>query len=177
MPRHHLEHLIELVRGEGGARRARFFAPDFLPVELENVVGFGAQERDLFLRKTVRKKDIALVVEGLELLGGKLHGRAPLDKRCGRCSALVACAYFRERAGKGQIKCAPDSAMARCSKKPKASSITGTAKGIRAASATERVTKGTIQSAASRVFSHGTKPRFMPVAARKAMAGASSIRS
>ncbi len=77
MARHHLEHLVELVRGKGGARRAGLLAPDFLPVELEDVVGLDAQQRDLFLGEAVREEDVALLVEGLDLLGGKLHGALP----------------------------------------------------------------------------------------------------
>ena len=69
MARHHLEHLIELVRGKGGARRAGFLAPDFRAVELEDVVGLGAQKRDLFFREAVGKEDVTLLVKGLELLG------------------------------------------------------------------------------------------------------------
>ena len=77
MARQQAEHLVELVRGEGGARRAGLLAPDFLAVELEDVVGFRAQQRDLVFGEAIREKTVALLVEGLELLGGKLHGRAP----------------------------------------------------------------------------------------------------
>ena len=40
-----------------------------------------------------------------------------------------------------------------------------------------RATSGTSQSAASAVFSQGPKPRDKPSAAKKAMAGASTIMS
>ncbi len=77
MARQQAEHLAEGVGGEGGARRAGLLAPDLLAVELEDVVGFRAQERDLFFREAIGKEDVALLVEGAKLLGAELHGRAP----------------------------------------------------------------------------------------------------
>ena len=91
MARQQAEHLAEGVRGEGGARRAGLLAPDFLAVELEDVLGFDAQQRDLFFREAIGKKDVALLVEGAKLFGVELHERAPC---CGggRCSG--SCALF-----------------------------------------------------------------------------------
>src|SRR5258705_536369 len=86
MARHHFENFIELMCGEGGARRAGFFPPDFLAVELEDVVGLEPQQRDLFLGETVREKDVALLVESLELFRRELHGRRSLYLG-GRCPA------------------------------------------------------------------------------------------
>ena len=76
--RQQAEHLAEGVRGESGARRAGFLAPDFLAVELEDVLGFHAQQRDLFLGKTIGEEDVALFVEGSKLLGRKLHSALPV---------------------------------------------------------------------------------------------------
>ena len=67
--RHDLEHRIEFVRGKSGAWRAGFLAPDFRAVEFQNVVGFATQERDLFFRKTIGEEDVALFVEGFDLIG------------------------------------------------------------------------------------------------------------
>ena len=75
MLRHHLENLIEFVRGKCGARRAGLLAPDLLAIELEDVVGLGTQQRDLFLGEAIGEEDVTLFVEGLELLGTELHGR------------------------------------------------------------------------------------------------------
>ena len=50
------EHLVEGVRGEGGARRAGLLAPDLLPVGFEDLLGLDAQQRDLLLGEAVRKK-------------------------------------------------------------------------------------------------------------------------
>src|SRR5205823_3031463 len=63
------KHLAEGMGREGGARRPGFFAPDLLAVGLEDLLALDAEQRDLLLRKAVRQEDIALVVEGLELLG------------------------------------------------------------------------------------------------------------
>ena len=49
MARHDLKHLVELVSGKSCPRRAGFLAPDFLAVELEDVVRLCAQQRDLIL--------------------------------------------------------------------------------------------------------------------------------
>ena len=57
--------LVEGVGGEGGARRAGLLAPHFLAIELENRLGFVAQLRDFLLGKTVRKEQVALLVETL----------------------------------------------------------------------------------------------------------------
>ena len=70
MARQQPEHLAEGVRGESGARRAGLLAPDFLAVELEDVLGFDAQQRDFFFRETIGKEDVALFVEGSKLFGG-----------------------------------------------------------------------------------------------------------
>src|SRR3974390_1120424 len=81
MPREDAEDLAKRVRCERGARRAAFLAPDLLPVELEDVVGLDAQKRDLVFREAVRKKDVALLVEGPQLLVRQSHGRSPWYRR------------------------------------------------------------------------------------------------
>ena len=63
------EHLAEGVGGEGRSRRAGLLAPDLLAVGLEDLLALDAQQRDLLLREAVRQEDVALVVEGFELLG------------------------------------------------------------------------------------------------------------
>src|SRR4029079_3550252 len=63
------EYLAEGVRGERRSRRAGLLAPDLLAVGLEDLLALDAQERDLVLREAVRQKDVALSVEGFELLG------------------------------------------------------------------------------------------------------------
>jgi len=81
MARHDLEHLVELVRGKGGAWRAGFFAPDLRAIELEDFVGFNAQQRDLVLGEATGEEDVALLVKCFELLGVELDGRAPWSGR------------------------------------------------------------------------------------------------
>ena len=78
MARQQAEHFAEGVRGEGGARGAGLLAPDFLAVELEDVLGFHAQQRDLFLGEAIGEEDVALFVEGSKLLGVELHGQRSL---------------------------------------------------------------------------------------------------
>src|SRR3954451_5907441 len=73
------EHLIELVRGECGARRAGLLAPHFRAVELEDRVALRAHQRDLVVGKATRKKQIAKLIELTELLGGQLHGGPPAN--------------------------------------------------------------------------------------------------
>jgi hypothetical protein len=56
------------VGGESGARRAGFLAPDLFAIELEDRLGIVAQQRDFLFGKTVRKEQVALLVELLKLL-------------------------------------------------------------------------------------------------------------
>ena len=65
------EHLVEGVRGKGGARRAGLLAPDLLAVGIEDGFALDAQQRDLLLAEAIREEDEALIVEGLELFGGR----------------------------------------------------------------------------------------------------------
>jgi hypothetical protein len=90
MARQQAEHFAEGVGGEGGARRAGLLAPDFLAIELEDGVGFQAQERDLFLGEAVGEETVALLVESLELFGGKLHGRRAPSKLAAVVRLLAA---------------------------------------------------------------------------------------
>ena len=150
MARQQAEHLAEGVRGESGARGAGFLAPDFLAIELENVLGFHAQQRDLFLGKTIGEEDIALFVKGSKLLGRKLHSVLPVAVAA---VARLLKRYFRGRAANCQRPGAPYSCMARRNKNTDASNIVGTASGISVACGTERATSGTIHRAATMVFS------------------------
>src|SRR5437660_1418319 len=71
------EGLVERVRGESGARRTGFLAPYFLAIEFEDRLGIIAQQRDLLLAEAIRKKQIALFVEGFDLSGVELHDAFP----------------------------------------------------------------------------------------------------
>jgi hypothetical protein len=71
------ERLVERVRGKGGARRARFLAPDLLAIELEDRLGVIAQQRDFLFTETVRKEQITVFVELFQLRGRELHGGIP----------------------------------------------------------------------------------------------------
>src|SRR6202142_2365251 len=164
MARQQAEHFAEGVRGEGGARGAGLLAPDFLAVELEDVLGFNAQQRDLFLGEAIGEEDVALFVKGAKLLGVELHGQRSLIRR--RPVARLLYRYFRGRAAKCQSLGTPHSFMARCSNIAKASNRVGTASGISVASGLERAISGTIHSAARIVFSQGAKPRANPSSAR-----------
>jgi hypothetical protein len=68
---------LKVWAGEGGARRAGLLAPDLLAVGLEDLLALDAQQRDLLLGEAVRQEDIALIVEGFELVGVKAASRAP----------------------------------------------------------------------------------------------------
>src|ERR1700690_2637199 len=98
MARQQAEHFAEGVRGEGGARGAGLLAPDFLAVELEDVLGFHAQQRDLFLGEAIGEENVALFVEGSKLLGVELHGRRSLIRL--RPVVRLLRPYFRARAAK-----------------------------------------------------------------------------
>src|SRR6266849_5244866 len=62
---------------QSGPRGAGFLAPHLLTVGSENIIGLAAQKRDLLLGEAIRKKQVTLLVEGLDLLGCKLHGVLP----------------------------------------------------------------------------------------------------
>src|SRR6185436_5875950 len=53
MPRHQPEDLAESVGREGGARRAGFLPPDFLPVGGQDVLRLGGEERDLLFGEAI----------------------------------------------------------------------------------------------------------------------------
>src|ERR1700704_1501452 len=74
---HHPEGFIVSVRGKGGAGRAGLLAPDLLAIGPENSVGFAAQNCHLVFGEAVREKHVALLVEGMDLLGCELHGVLP----------------------------------------------------------------------------------------------------
>ena len=77
MPYQQLEHLVEGVGGERGARRASLLAPDLLAVGFENLLALRAEHGDLVLGEAIGQEDEALVVEGFELLGRELHQLFP----------------------------------------------------------------------------------------------------
>src|SRR5262249_35412369 len=64
----------EGVGSERGARRAGLFAPDLLAVGLQNLLALDTERLDLLLGEAVGHEDVAVAVESLELVGGKLHG-------------------------------------------------------------------------------------------------------
>ena len=68
------EGLVISVGGEGRARRARFLAPDLLPVGVENTLCLRAQDGHLLLRKAIGKHEVPELVEVLQLFGCELHG-------------------------------------------------------------------------------------------------------
>src|SRR5712691_7901585 len=68
------KYLAEGVRGERGARRARFLPPYFLALGLEDGLGLGAEQGDLLLGEAIGEKQVTLRVEIRELLGRELHG-------------------------------------------------------------------------------------------------------
>ena len=65
--------LVIGVRGEGGARRARFLPPDLLAVGTEDRLRFAAQHRNLLRREQIRQEQIAFPVELPELLLAQHH--------------------------------------------------------------------------------------------------------
>ena len=67
------EHFAEGVGREGGARRAGFLPPDFLPVGGQDVLRLGAEELDLLLGEAIGKEDEALFVEAADLFGAQSH--------------------------------------------------------------------------------------------------------
>ncbi len=69
------EGLVVGVGGEGGARRARLLPPDLLALGPQDRLGFGAQHANLFAREALGQKDVALLVELLELHVGQAHRR------------------------------------------------------------------------------------------------------
>src|SRR6185295_6863380 len=177
------EHLVELVRGECGARRAAFLAPYFRAVELEDRVALRAHQRDLVIGEAVGEKQIAKLVELTELLGGQFHGMPPAGRlmRLSKTGRIVAQSFrcsapilrYRAAAGTGAAKLP----LARRSTSASTTSIAMTPSGIRVACAKVRAISGTSQRNASADFSHGAKPRAMPSTVRNAIAGASTIRS
>jgi hypothetical protein len=62
------------VGGKGGARRAALFAPDFLAMAAQDGLRLVAQDGDLFVAEAARKKYVALLIEGPDLLGREPHG-------------------------------------------------------------------------------------------------------
>src|SRR5579875_1420024 len=68
--------LVIGVRGEGGARCAGLFAPDFRAVRRVNPLGFLAQNRDLFLREAIGQEQIALFGKLPQLFSRQLHGNS-----------------------------------------------------------------------------------------------------
>src|SRR6266567_6557954 len=71
------EALVVGVRGKGGARRARFLAPQLRPVGAVDRLGLAPQRRDLVRAEAIGQKEIAVVVERLQLLGREPHGGPP----------------------------------------------------------------------------------------------------
>src|SRR5215472_8785866 len=69
--------LVESMRSKGGARRARFLAPDLLAIELEDRCGVIAKERYFFLVEAVREEQIPEFVELFDLCGAERHGAFP----------------------------------------------------------------------------------------------------
>jgi hypothetical protein len=65
------------VGRECGARRAGTLAPHLLALGLVDVFGFRAQDRHLLVGKAVRQKQIALLVEFLELARREFHDFLP----------------------------------------------------------------------------------------------------
>src|SRR5262249_58963131 len=58
------EHLVEGVRGKGGARRAGLLAPDLLALGFQDRFALDAQQRDLLLGEAIGDEGEALVGEG-----------------------------------------------------------------------------------------------------------------
>ena len=77
MPRQQAKYLTESMGGKGRARCPSLLAPHFLAVELEDILGLCTQQRDLVLGETIGEKNVAPLVEGLQLLGGKSHSASP----------------------------------------------------------------------------------------------------
>ena len=73
MMRHQTERFVVGMRRKGGARRAGLFAPDFLAFACRIRSASVAQQRHFVLGKTAGKKQIALFVEGLDLVGAEFH--------------------------------------------------------------------------------------------------------
>src|SRR6185312_4397495 len=70
-----LEHRMIGVHGEGGAHHvAGLLADILLAALLEDAGNFRLQDLRLLRREIIRKEEISLVVELLELLRGELHG-------------------------------------------------------------------------------------------------------
>ena len=163
------------MRGEGRARRAGFLAPDFLAVLLENVLGFRAQQRDLFFGEAIGEEDVALLVEGPSC--SALSFMVALPDECGRCSGSLTAILVRAPQNATGLR---DAAFVHGAAQQEGESNEHRPE-LPTESAspaeTERATIGTIHNAAKIVFSQGAKPRVIPSAARKAMAGASSMRS
>src|SRR5262249_27020467 len=75
--RHPPKGVVVGVGGESGARRAGFLAPDLLAIGPKNPVGLAAQKRDLLFGEAIRKKEVALLLEGFDLLRREIHGVLP----------------------------------------------------------------------------------------------------
>jgi hypothetical protein len=73
-----LEHRMVGVHGEGGAHHVAGLLAHVLLAALREYLGDRVlQDLCLFGREVVREKQVALVVETLELLRGELHGGPP----------------------------------------------------------------------------------------------------
>src|ERR1700693_2973189 len=70
--------LVIGMRGEGGARRARFLAPHLRTVGAVDFLRVAAQSRNLIVGKAIGQEQITPLVEFPELLGGQPHGDPPL---------------------------------------------------------------------------------------------------
>src|SRR4029077_13272774 len=82
------ERLVIGVRGEGGARRPGFLAPDLLAVGGVDLLGFVAQDRNLLLGEAAGQEQIAFFSELPKLLRRQRHrGLLPSIKMIGGAGA------------------------------------------------------------------------------------------
>jgi hypothetical protein len=156
------------MRGKSGPGRAGLFAPDFLPIELEDPFRLVAQERRLLFTEAIGKKDKALFVEGADLVGAELHGFLVLPPH-----AVVPLAYCTAR--KNQKSAAPVSSAARCRRRAKAAGSGGAVNGIDVVSVKIRAVSGNDLTCGERGLLQIWNLRESPSLAQKAMTEANTM--